>query len=103
MQLDTKATMMFQAQKKSVFVAYLLYAFLGAVGIHLLYLKQWFRFIILALAFGLAIDALIDHQYQTALVFWIVYGLSQTFDLLFLWSSVNRTNNRIIEKLEKIS
>lgn len=88
---ETARLMRYDAAKKSVGVAYLLWFFLGAFGVHRFYLGSWgIGFLILACT-GLA--------FITFGLSGLVSGLIMFVDLFLIPGKVARHNERLIASL----
>jgi TM2 domain-containing membrane protein YozV len=87
---DTRALMLFEANKKTAVVAYLLWFFLGLLGGHNFYLKRT------GVAVGLAVAQLILSLTMVGLVITIVWVLIDAF-LIPGW--VRNQNNLLAAQL----
>ena len=91
--LDGAARMMrYDAGKKSVGIAYLLWFFLGGIGIHRFYLGKW--------ASGLLILGCTVLAFVTFGLTAIITGVYAIWDLFTIPGKVRRHNERLIASLE---
>ena len=88
---QTIRMMRYDNEKKSVGVAYLLWFFLGSLGVHRFYLGSW--------GTGLLILACTILAFVSLGLTGIVSGLILLWDLFTLPGKVARHNHRIIERL----
>jgi TM2 domain-containing membrane protein YozV len=87
--MNNKSMMLYDNQKKSVFLAYLLGAFLGWLGVHLFYTENYLAGAI-RLVCGLLSPVLG--------IFTIIFGLLMLYDLFATYFVVKDYNNKLIEK-----
>lgn len=87
----TARMMRYDSAKKSVGVAYLLWLFLGALGVHRFYLGEW--------GMGVLIFACTTLAFVTFGLTGIVSGLIMLIDLFIIPGKVARHNERLIASL----
>ncbi len=95
---STTRLMRFEANRKSVIAAYLIWFFLGAFGIHRMYLGRWISGIIL-LALTLAGGGL-----SVILVGYLplaIAGLWWLLDALLIPGMVNASNNELVDRISR--
>jgi TM2 domain-containing membrane protein YozV len=97
---DDGATRMmrFEANRKSVIAAYLIWFFLGAFGIHRMYLGRWITGIILlvlTLAGG-GLSFILVGYLPLAVV-----GLWWLLDALLIPGMVNASNNDLVDRISR--
>ena len=88
---ETLRLMRYDAAKKSVGVAYLLWFFLGAFGVHRFYLGSWGIGILILACTGLA--------FVTFGLTGLVSGIFMVIDLFLIPGMVSRHNQRVIASL----
>lgn len=88
---ETTRLMRYDAAKKSVGVAYLLWFFVGAFGVHRFYLGSW--------GIGFLILACTTLAFVTFGLTGIVSGLIMVLDLFLIPGKVARHNERLIASL----
>jgi len=95
---STTRMMRFEANKKSVIVAYLIWFFLGAFGIHRMYLGRWISgLILLALtAVGGALSVVLVGYLPLA-----VAGLWWLLDAILIPGMVNSSNNDLVDRISR--
>lgn len=98
---DTKVTLQYQAKQRSVFVAYLLFFFLGSIGAHLLYLRRYFRWAFRLCVLIAGVAFLISGEKQAAIGCYVGLGILMFADLLTLWYQVDRANKKALNSLIK--
>ena len=95
-QLDTDRMMRYDANKKSAFLAYVLWFFLGFFGLHRMYLGR--------VGSGLAMLALHGISWLTYLILigWVgfgILGLWWLIDALLIPGMTRSYNNRLVDQL----
>ncbi|MBM3548488.1 MAG: TM2 domain-containing protein [Alphaproteobacteria bacterium] len=93
---DAVAMMRYDANKKSVIVAYLLWFFLGMFGMHRFYLGRWFSGLILLL-FTLVAGALYVVLVGMALM--AIPGLWWLIDALLIPGMTRSYNNELVDEV----
>ncbi len=88
---ETLRLMRYDAAKKSVGIAYLLWFFLGAFGVHRFYLGSW--------GIGFLILACTTLAFATFGLTGIVSGIFMVLDLFLIPGKVARHNQRVIASL----
>lgn len=97
-QLDTERLMRYDANKKSVLAAYLIWFFLGLFGIHRMYLGRW--------ASGLMMLALHGISWLTwwiaiGIVGFAFLGLWWLIDALLIPGIARRENQELVDRLSR--
>jgi hypothetical protein len=90
--MDNKSIMLYDNQKKSVFLAYLLGGLLGWLGLHLYYIRDNVGGTV---RLGLWLLSLI----HPAFIF--LFGLAMLYDLFATYFAVKAYNKNLIEELSK--
>ncbi len=93
---DAIARMRFEAGRKSVLLAYLVWFFLGYGGVHRMYLGKWASGVLMLLLFGLSwllMPILIGWPIFAVIAIWWL------FDALFIPGMARRADERLIETL----
>ncbi len=97
---DDSATrlMRFEANKKSILAAYLIWFFLGAFGIHRMYLGRWISGILLLLLtlVGGALSWILIGYLPLA-----VAGLWWLLDAILIPGMVNASNNDLVDRISR--
>lgn len=88
--MNNKSVMLYDNQKKSVFLAYLLGAFFGWLGLHMFYLSDNIG------GAGRLILGLLSLSYYP---FTLLLGLVMLYDLFATYFAVKTYNANLIEKL----
>jgi TM2 domain-containing membrane protein YozV len=93
---DTLAQLRYQAESRSVLLAYLIWFFLGYGGVHRMYLGRWISGFVMLALFGLSL--------LLTLVFIGYLGLGLimlwwVIDALLIPGMTRRANNRVIDRL----
>jgi TM2 domain-containing membrane protein YozV len=95
---DAKAMMRYDASKKSLLIAYLIWFFLGGLGVHRFYLgDSRSGGIILGCAVGAIALGLAIHPFFGIL--WAVVGVWLLVDLFLMPGLVRKANNELIDRL----
>lgn len=100
----------FRAKERSTLMAYLLYFFVGGLGVHLLYTRSVIRFILHWLLIFVGFSALHDSSRggandegakAAATICLVVFVLLGLWDLVFSWRRVQKCNERTARNLLK--
>lgn len=95
---DAIARMRFEASRKSILLAYLIWFFLGYGGVHRMYLGRWGSGIAMLVIFGLSwvlMPVLIGWPiFAVILLWWLV-------DALLIPGIARRADDRLIETLRR--
>jgi TM2 domain-containing membrane protein YozV len=94
--LDTQAIMMFDAHKKSVGVAYLLWFFLGWLGVHRFYAKRTGSAVAILL---LTILGWVTVFFGVGLIFFVVVGVWLFVDIFLIPGIVASYNSQLALQL----
>lgn len=97
-QLDAERMMRYDANRKSVLIAYLLWFFLGWFGIHRLYLGRIGSAIAMLVLHGLS---WLTHFILIGFVGFGILGLWWLIDALLIPGMARRYNNRLIDALAR--
>src|SRR3954469_1074092 len=97
-QLDAERMMRYDANRKSVLLAYILWFFLGLFGVHRMYLGRW--------GSGIAMLVLHGLSWLTYLILigWLGFGLLGLWwliDALLIPGMTRSYNNRLIDELSR--
>jgi TM2 domain-containing membrane protein YozV len=95
---DAVAMMRYDANKKSVIVAYLLWFFLGMFGVHRFYLGRWISGLILLL-FTLVAGAL--YVILVGMVLMAIPGLWWLIDALLIPGMTRSYNNELVDEVSR--
>ncbi|MGQ3075001.1 MAG: TM2 domain-containing protein [Ferrovibrionaceae bacterium] len=95
---STTRLMRFEANKKSILAAYLIWFFLGGFGIHRMYFGRWISGIILLVLTlaGLALSVVFIGYLPLA-----VAGLWWLLDALLIPGMVTASNNELIDSMSR--
>lgn len=96
---DTRALMEYDARKRSLVIAYLLWFFLGYGGVHRFYLGRWFSGLLMLALLGLAV--VMSFIPVLGWFFWGPTILWWAVDAVFTVLMVNGQNARLIRELAR--
>jgi TM2 domain-containing membrane protein YozV len=95
---DTLAQLRYQAESRSVVLAYLIWFFLGYGGVHRMYLGHWISGFLMLAVFGVSLLlTLVFIGYLglgLIMLWWVV-------DALLIPGMTRRANNRVIDRLAR--
>lgn len=98
-ELDTQRMMRYDANKKSVLAAYLIWFFLGLFGVHRMYLGRWTSGLLMLLLHGLS---WITWWIAIGIVGFGILGLWWLVDALLIPGIVRRENDRLAVELSRV-
>ena len=94
---DTQRMMVYDANKKSMLVAYLLWLLLGLCGAHRFYMGKWFTGLVML---GMSLFSFVMMFILVGYFTIVVPALWALVDLLLIPGWVNRHNSRLISGLD---
>jgi len=94
---DTHRMMVYDANKKSMLVAYLLWLLLGLCGAHRFYMGKWFTGLLML---GMSLFSFVMMFILVGYFTIVVPALWALVDLLLIPGWVNRHNSRLISGLD---
>lgn len=95
---DARAMMRYDAEKKSLVIAYLLWFFLGYGGVHRMYLGRWLSGMVMLVVFG--VSTLLTIVYVGFLGLGLIF-LWWLLDALLTASMVGSHNRRLAWELSR--
>ena len=96
--LDTERMMRYDANRKSVLVAYILWFFLGLFGIHRMYLGRWTSGLLMLALHGLS---WLTWWIAIGMIGFAFLGLWWLIDALLIPGMTHGYNNRLVDELSR--
>lgn len=105
---DMRTTLLYDANKKSVFLAYVFWLFLGCLAIHRFYVRKWetgaCQFLLMAIGSSLIFSPSqwsdkVGDPGQVGLVLLGLWGAWMLLDILFIPTMVRKYNVRLVDEL----
>lgn len=98
-QLDTERLMRYDANKKSVLAAYLIWFFLGLFGIHRMYLGRWTSGLMMLALHGIS---WLTWWIAIGIVGFALLGLWWLIDALLIPGIARRENQELVDRLSRL-
>lgn len=97
-QLDTERLMRYDANRKSVLAAYLIWFFLGLFGVHRMYLGRWTSGLLMLVLHGIS---WITWWIAIGIVGFGILGLWWLIDALLIPGMARRANDDLVNELSR--
>lgn len=96
---ELKAIMSLAVGKKSIILAYILWFFLGGLGVHRFYLGKIFTGLMMAALTGLGV---LTSPIGIGVIFFLIVGIWWVLDAILIFLGARKANKRIDDAIDRL-